>query len=528
MENNYKIPSSIVSKLEQIKLYMETNSVTAFVGAGFSLNAEIPNNVKMKTWPQLKDTFLNKLYANNDDDKINDSNDVVRLSSLIDAQFGHNELDNILEDALPDHLIQPGKLHRMLIQLSWKDIITTNYDTLIERAASQVISNYKLVTNKETLLYQPSPRIIKLHGSFPNIRPYIMTQEDYRRYPIDRPEMVNTARQCFLESLVCLIGFSGDDPNFRAWIGWLKDIIGQKRLCPTYLITYNKGFHDAEKALLSQMGIDIINLAEIDGINSFSSAYEFFFNYLQKQPSKWDGSVSHESIFELRKMKQDEFAIYINNKIEEMQNIRISYPGWLLLPQSYENDFNDINEDIVDIENCFKLIKDDDIKFNFLYELNWRMTVASLPKNCSWFIKAIEDLLENTDKVNSVHGKQLKELQLSLLEVLRYTNKDEKFCQLCGNLLKYEDSTLTRYVQYQQVLYWITKYDSKKVNNILAEWKVDFSDYQNCLQKANILCCIGKKFEAYQILKECKDIICKSLFQNKENIYAKSSLTYIT
>lgn len=147
MENNYKIPSSIVSKLEQIKLYMETNSVTAFVGAGFSLNAEIPNNVKMKTWPQLKDTFLNKLYANNDDDKINDSNDVVRLSSLIDAQFGHNELDNILEDALPDHLIQPGKLHRMLIQLSWKDIITTNYDTLIERAASQVISNYKLVNN---------------------------------------------------------------------------------------------------------------------------------------------------------------------------------------------------------------------------------------------------------------------------------------------------------------------------------------------------------------------------------------------
>lgn len=161
-------------------------------------------------------------------------------------------------------------------------------------------------------------------------------------------------------------------------------------------------------------------------------------------------------------MKQDEFAIYINNKIEAMQNIRISYPGWLLLPQSYENDFNDINEDIVDIENCFKLIKDDDIKFNFLYELNWRMTVASLPKNCSWFIKAIEDLLENTDKVNSVHGKQLKELQLSLLEVLRYTNKDEKFCQLCGNLLKYEDSTLTRYVQYQQVLYWITKYDSKR------------------------------------------------------------------
>lgn len=80
-------------------------------------------------------------------------------------------------------------------------ILTTNYDTLIERAASQVVIDFKLVTNKDTLLYSPSPRIIKLHGSFPNIHSYIMTQEDYRRYPIERPEMLNTAKQCFLESL---------------------------------------------------------------------------------------------------------------------------------------------------------------------------------------------------------------------------------------------------------------------------------------------------------------------------------------
>ena len=52
MDKQYQIPSSVASKLEQIKLYMGTHSVTAFVGAGFSMNAEIPNNVSMKTWAQ--------------------------------------------------------------------------------------------------------------------------------------------------------------------------------------------------------------------------------------------------------------------------------------------------------------------------------------------------------------------------------------------------------------------------------------------------------------------------------------------
>ena len=129
MNKQYQIPSSVASKLEQIKLYMGTHSVTAFVGAGFSMNAEIPNNVSMKTWNQLREVFLGKLYPNNEEDKKNDANDVVRLSSL----------------------------HRLLVQLPWKDILTTNYDTLIERAAGQVINGFKLVTNKETLLYQPSP-----------------------------------------------------------------------------------------------------------------------------------------------------------------------------------------------------------------------------------------------------------------------------------------------------------------------------------------------------------------------------------
>ena len=98
------ISPSLISKLEQIKQYMAKRRVTAFIGAGFSLNAEMPSHVKMKTWTQLREDFLDKLYGDNAEAKKEDVNDVVQLASLIDAEFKRNELDEILEAALPDKL----------------------------------------------------------------------------------------------------------------------------------------------------------------------------------------------------------------------------------------------------------------------------------------------------------------------------------------------------------------------------------------------------------------------------------------
>lgn len=77
MYTSKKIPPSLISKLEQVKLYMAKRRVTAFIGAGFSLNAEMPSHVKMKTW----------LYGDDEEAKKEDHNDVVHLASLVDAEF---------------------------------------------------------------------------------------------------------------------------------------------------------------------------------------------------------------------------------------------------------------------------------------------------------------------------------------------------------------------------------------------------------------------------------------------------------
>ena len=119
----------------------------------------------------------------------------------------------------PNENCEPSPLHSKLLTLPWRDMFTTNYDTLLERAhASVTLKHYDVVTKKEDRLYANQPRIVKLHGSFPS-PPFVATEEDDRRYPSGYAPFVNTVRQSPLENTLCLIGFSGGDPNFLQWTG---------------------------------------------------------------------------------------------------------------------------------------------------------------------------------------------------------------------------------------------------------------------------------------------------------------------
>lgn len=98
------------------------------------------------------------------------------------------------------------------------------------------------------------PRIIKLHGSFPSERPFIITEEDYRRYPIDNSPFVNTVQQSLIENTLCLIGFSGDDPNFLSWIGWIRDNLGAEN-SPKIFMVGLFSFNEAQRKLLEKKEI---------------------------------------------------------------------------------------------------------------------------------------------------------------------------------------------------------------------------------------------------------------------------------
>lgn len=382
------------------------------VGAGFSLNAQPHPGVadQFPTWGQLAWDLFSELYPasismTNDEkserEKNFDRTSPMRLASEYEATFQRNLLNQKIVKSIPDNLYSPGLLHQQLMQLPWRDVYTTNYDTLLER--TDILERpYQVVNRQNELTTSGSPRIIKLHGSFPDYTPFIVTEEDYRTYPDKFAPFVNTVQQALLESSPTLIGFSGDDPNFLQWIGWIRDKLGKSQHLSIYLISVNS-FSDAQRHLLRERGVKVVDLSYVvrsctSSSNPHAIALEWFFlSILAAKPPRAGSWLEAES--ELKKPDglpdllvsadrsvppklqskvgyNDEDLITL---IQRWRYERQQYPGWLVAPYGKRESI------IISLSSYISLlINSTEHHAPFervltLFELNWRIEVAMIP-----------------------------------------------------------------------------------------------------------------------------------------------------
>lgn len=214
--------------IEQIRKALWQGRASVMVGSGFSLNATPVHGATrpFPLWRHLVDRLWQELHGR--PRTPNDAVDPLRLAEEYALTAGATALDDLLLDLIPDNDYDPGPLHSLLLELRWTDVFTTNYDTLLERASRKVYRvQYDTVYNQADIARTRRPRIVKLHGSFPSHRPFIATAEHYRTYPRRFAAFVNMVQQSIMENAFCMIGFSGDDPNFIQWAGWVRDQLGE-------------------------------------------------------------------------------------------------------------------------------------------------------------------------------------------------------------------------------------------------------------------------------------------------------------
>ena len=278
-------PDHIRPYLDEIAGRLWSNNAAVIVGAGFSRNAKPVDSTSpsFPSWQELGDVFYRKLHGRPPGDDARYIS-LLKLAEQIQAAFGRPALDELLRRSIPNLGYEPSPLHSQLLNLPWKDVFTTNYDTLLERArASVTLKHYDVVVTDEDLLYANQPRIVKLHGSFPS-PPFVITEEDYRRYPSGHAPFVNTVRQSLLENTLCLIGFSGDDPNFLQCIGWIRDHVGRETAPKMYLVGVFESLTEAERKLLDGRGIVAVNLSGFS--TDHGEASGAFLDYLKRRKTR--------------------------------------------------------------------------------------------------------------------------------------------------------------------------------------------------------------------------------------------------
>ena len=507
--------------MDMLAEHLQEHRASVLVGAGFSRNAvKIDDSVSdSPTWAELCEIFIDKLGPDSDEKKELEKVSPLILAERIEAIYGRPELDRLLLSSIRDTDFLPSSLHRKLLRLPWSDIFTTNYDTLLERASEELTEQvFTVVTCKEDLIGSSgAKRIIKLHGSFPSHRPFIISSEDYRTYPQRFAPFVNTVQQSMLENTLCLIGFSGDDPNFEKWIGWIRDNLGIDNAPNIYLLLH-KTPSEAEKKLLFRkkiIPIDLSELIEGQDVSSISSIYEVALDYLFERqhdmdPGRWDLIYNfHDKLGH---------SISLQEALEILQRLHNSYPGWLTVPSEKLQSLRRVIKGAQSVLK--KWCREDpstlDWELEYLYEYDWLREKTLLPPDTYE--------LECYHKILKRHGESYHKyaIQLSLLRDLRESGDWSGWEILHDELQTSElslNSEQSHQFRWEECLYSQSQYRFQELKQRLEDWTVESSTPVWVLRKAGLLAECGNQKEAQTILRQAiSDIRRRLTHQNKVNL----------
>lgn len=505
-------------------------SASVMIGAGFSKNAiNLSETLDSPSWEELASEMYKSLYPKsvkpiNEEEEKHWEKDLIRKTSGKNAlklaeeykiAFGRNKLDNFIEEMIDDSGYSPADLHVDLLELKWNDVFTTNYDTLLERATKNISvrKNYKLVRTQTDLPGSTHPRIIKLHGSIPDKKPYIICEEDYRTYPTNYAPLVNTVQQSMLETQLCLLGFSGDDPNFLNWIGWLRDNMGENTP-QIYLCGIFSQMSEYEVKVLESQNIKVVNLDVLVDRESNNRHYEGIQHFLKLLDSYGEEPDYFKDIPRItHKDKIDD--IYYSEMLNITREIRKHLLNYIALPMKKVKEIERSN-----LKHHFErvLFSENDIqKFKLSSNL-----ASILRKGFSPLIDVQAEQIEKMLKelpleilLKEYNNFNIKEswfeLVLYLAEMYRIDSDKNKYMekiQLFKSNFNHMSPSMKNDYYIELSKHYISEFDYNKaienINKIEENTPLEIQIKKSCLYSQVHL------FEkAHDILKKCSSILAQ-------------------
>lgn len=480
------------------------------------------------------------------DEKFKSAN-ALRIASEYEAAFGRRKLDLLIQSQNPDADHQPGSLHRILMELPWSDVFTTNYDTLLERTEVPGRS-YQPVTKASELTTAFAPRIVKLHGSFPSQTPFIITEEDYRTFPAKYAPFVNSVQQSLIENAFVLIGFSGDDPNFLAWTGWIRDHLGENH-APIYLVG-PLGIGNAERALLVRRGVTPIDLSPLfsgrhlaEGIHAAS--LRWFLQCLSvakpARPEKWPESKNvviqntaglpdivgssgtiPEKAKAIPEPQKPLTADVVGKLLRRWQYERKDYPLWVVATDGKRSALWENTK--FWIHPLAEMAKDWSVADRLLLfrEINWRVETAMVPlfpESIAPFGAAVGEFFTTFKEGGNARPLQVGMpfeaatpqevedawfgLAFALLREARETYNETRWVELKSQI----DQVISRYPQYfdrnhyESALWAMWKIEREEAKSLLSKWHPALRNPLASMWKAGLLTELDEIGEARSLLR---------------------------
>ena len=556
------------SHINQVRdaLWQRSGRASVMIGSGFSRNALKlrPDAPNPPLWQDIAKAVYEKLYPKSDNRgsltlaEASSASGFLRLAQEYEAVFGRSDLHRFIKQVVRDEDFVPGDMHKRLLRLPWRTVFTTNWDTLLEKTRSFVADRaYSVVRNTDEIPLADQPRIVKLHGSLPAHFPLIFTEEDYRTYPTKFAPFVNTVQQAMMETAFCLIGFSGDDPNFLEWSGWVRDNLGTS--APKIYLAGWLDLSPHRRRMLEALSVVPIDLAHHPKASKWPEhlrhqyATEWIIHTLEQERSydvaEWPKPPSrqHSSVREelqpveefVSDVPKDEpepgtdnsgnvNVIYTSSRGEDRGSEKILvqktldiwkhnrkiYPGWLMAPSDVRfrlSWYTEIWEKhILRVISKYEPIE----RLMAIRELIWRREIVLDPINSD-----LEELAQKTlDEINcqdrtingvddtsvdwGAIGEVWRNVVIALATVARFRFDRDVFEKRLEVLepFRQDHPDIDQRMHHEKCLWAIYALDFEPLEELLDAWQTEGCDPVWMLRKVALLIETNRNDDAVQLL----------------------------
>lgn len=465
--------------LQRIAERLWNGHASVFVGAGFSKNAQLaPGGVLPPNWDELGNLFFEKTRKHKPKKSDLAYANVLRLAEDVENMYGKAELTNLIRDSINDDKLLPSDMHLRLLALPWKDVYTTNYDTLLERAASRLNEQgrrfYSIIRLDEAIGMETPPFLMKLHGDINEPQSIIISEEDYRTYPSKHKAMINHIQHAIMLDTMVLIGFSGNDPNFLQWLGWVRDALKNNQR-KVYLLSVD-GVPDAVKKTFEKKNIIVVDLkggarkeaTPTENILDAISFLEGFISQKEQERSQYRNSALTWG----QTSNRDE---NIEQQYTRWKQERGAYPGWLVMPREKRENWASLDGFSLSLDKIEKLSKEDQLQYLDLF--NWRIERSLFPIDNQWeqiYLSVLDQFRPFSRRCRDEIRVAWTNLKLGLLRLYRQEGWTAKWQTLRDELdvcaAKFQEEQRCRFY-YEQALAAVYQNDFFLLERVLNSWE---------------------------------------------------------
>jgi O-acetyl-ADP-ribose deacetylase (regulator of RNase III) len=198
-------PAAGAEGCEELERALLARECVLFVGAGLSAGAGLPD------WAALIHRLADDLGT-----KPPPHLDYLDLAQWHREKFGPGRLAQVVRETYSTPSL-PTLGHYLLTALPVRQVITTNYDDLLERAlAAQKRHPIKVVHQGDVAgTGRGGVYVVKLHGDAAHAEEVVLTRDDYDEFFQRRPAMALLLEGLLLNQTFFFVGYGLRDPNFR-------------------------------------------------------------------------------------------------------------------------------------------------------------------------------------------------------------------------------------------------------------------------------------------------------------------------